>query len=518
MALAPFFEKSNLAIAQALGRFDTLALLDRLERCVPALAFDALASRAAEGRVTAELTVNLLARLYPRLVIRGLDADAAVREDALRALALSINPNIAISRELSEAGFVVGIGTTAIARDVPTIYAGSEGWTVRLNPSQPVGCGDSDVPFAGAAAACIAAANVFRYFFRDSLEAGDLDGAVELSLSTLQHTADSNPPPAILDIGEWHLVGAGAIGSAVLWALRRSPVTGQVDVIDPELADLSNLQRYILLTQRDVGRPKAPTAELLFRGSAIRVQGHEKRWGEYLATRADWSLGRVAVALDTGLGRIEVQASLPKRVLNAWTQRGELGVSRHGFLGADACLACLYLPTVPAKSEDEVVAEALGLRDHLMEIRALLYNGAPVSRELLQRAATALQVPLDPLLRFENRPLRAFYSEGICGGLVLSLSGTRPEASERGTETPLAFQSALAGILLAAEMVLESQGLRPLGFPVRTSMDVLRPIPAEISFHYKKKAGSNCLCQDGDFVNRYIAKHGHDAGGSLGSC
>src|SRR3954469_2764933 len=122
MALAPFFEKSNLAISQALGRFDRLALRDRLGRCVPALAFDTLASRATEGLVTAELTVNLLARLYPRLVIHGLDPDAAAREDTLRALALSINPDIEFSRDLGEAGFVVGIGATAIVGDAPIIY------------------------------------------------------------------------------------------------------------------------------------------------------------------------------------------------------------------------------------------------------------------------------------------------------------------------------------------------------------------------------------------------------------
>ena len=89
---------------------------------------------------------------------------------------------------------------------------------------------------------------------------------------------------------------------------------------------------------------------------------------------------------------------------------------------------------------------------------------------------------------------------------MLGLKAAQAVSPSRGTETPLAFQSALAGVLLAAEMVLDARGLRPNGFPVRTSLDVLRPVPGEISFHHRKAPGRNCICQDDDFVRRYISK------------
>jgi hypothetical protein len=208
----------------------------------------------------------------------------------------------------------------------------------------------------------------------------------------------------------------------------------------------------------------------------------------------------VAVALDSASDRIAVQAALPKRTLNAWTQRAELGVSRHRFVGDEACLACLYVPTAKTRNEDELVSDALGLPSALKEVRELLYRNAPASRDLLARVATALNVPLDPLLVFEGKPLREFYSKGICGGIVLSLRGSEGARVDRGTETPLAFQSALAGVLLAAEMVLEACGLRPPGFPTRTSINVLKPLAPQISFFERKASARRCLCQD-DWMN-----------------
>lgn len=509
MALANFFDKAALAVAQALGRFDTAALEQRLGRSVPGLVFGP-ESMTAEGRISTELIINLLARFYPRIAVSAAGAELADRLQELRLLAREINPEIEVSGSTNEAGMILAVGAPRVDHKAPVLYLGSDGWTTRLNPSMPVGCGITSAPFGAAVAACIAVANVFRHFFQDQLEGGELDGPIELSLLSLKSGQEERavPPPRDAHIGEWHLVGSGAVGSAALWALKRTAVHGTVHVVDHEPIELSNLQRYLLFGQRDVGCSKAEAAEALFRESRLRVHAHRQRWGEYLQSRDDWNLPRVAVALDSASDRIAVQGALPMRTLNAWTQRGELGVSRHRFPGNEACLACLYLPTHKTRNEDELVADALGLPSALMEIRELLYRGAPVSRGLLDRAAGALSIPVEPLLRFEGKPLRVLYSEGICGGVVLSLRGSQQSHGDRGTETPLAFQSALAGVLLAAEMVLDSNGVRPDGFPTRTSINLLKPVAPEISFYDRKVPGRKCICQDEDYVSAYRSKYG----------
>jgi hypothetical protein len=98
----------------------------------------------------------------------------------------------------------------------------------------------------------------------------------------------------------------------------------------------------------------------------------------------------VLSAVDSAKARIEIQASLPRRIFNAWTQRGEAGVSRHSFLGNKACLACLYMPTGGAVNEDVLVVRALRLPEDeltLREVRRRLQLNEATDRGFLERIA-----------------------------------------------------------------------------------------------------------------------------------
>ena len=55
------------------------------------------------------------------------------------------------------------------------------------------------------------------------------------------------------------VVGAGGLGSAALLYLAAAGV-GRIKVIDKEIVELSNLNRQILYTSEDVGKPKAEIA------------------------------------------------------------------------------------------------------------------------------------------------------------------------------------------------------------------------------------------------------------------
>jgi hypothetical protein len=181
-----------------------------------------------------------------------------------------------------------------------------------------------------------------------------------------------------VDLGEIYLVGLGAVGNGALWALARTPeLSGVLHLIDHETVELSNLQRYVLTTQKDIDEPKVLLAAKQLAGTNIEARPHQQRWGDYLRSVPTWKFERIAVAVDNAEARQAIQAALPKWVVNAWTQPGDLGVSRHGFLGGGACLTCLYFPDEMGQHLDRIVASAIGLPEAHMEIRTLLYTNAP---------------------------------------------------------------------------------------------------------------------------------------------
>ncbi|SDO22725.1 Molybdopterin or thiamine biosynthesis adenylyltransferase [Methylobacterium phyllostachyos] len=506
MALANFFDRVATAASQVLAGFGMAAFSERLQAQAIGIAFDGEAAGTAEGAALLDLTVRLLARLYPRLVIHGLDDQAATHAAELTSLARSINPAIHLEDDPNRVTIAICVGRAIPDIAGTKLFAGSDGWTARFSSSNPIGCGASANPFGAGAAACIAVANVFRAVFADQIPGGSLDAEITLDLRSYR----SNPTAATegeigpVDLGETHLVGLGAIGNGGVWALSRlTSLTGTLHLIDHESVDLSNLQRYALMGQADVDTEKVAVAASLLGGTGLNVVPHRTTWGAYLASRDDWHLERVAVALDTARDRIAVQGALPRWIVNAWTQEGDLGVSRHGFADGRACLACLYLPAGEVKDEDDRIAEELGLPEAQPEVRRMLQTSEPVSIAFVERIATALGIPFDALRPFAEQPLRSFYQSTVCGGVVFRLTdGGRPI----GTTVPMAFQSALAGILLAADLVKHAKG--ELGMVTTTTrFNLLRPLGTHFNDPHARDATGRCICGDRDYTRIYNAKY-----------
>ncbi|MER8829616.1 E2 ligase fold family C protein [Mesorhizobium sp. M0938] len=398
----------------------------------------------------------MLARLYPVLAIVPLDMVASSQAQALERLAKSINPKFSIRRSGKYATVCVAAGAVHPSLRCPTFFMGSQGWAAKLSRTDPVGSGSSLLPFGAGAASCFAAANVFRTIFASQLTGAELDENIDLSLCTYNK------------IGEMHLVGLGAIGHGSLWALaRQSGLSGRLHVVDHEAIELSNLQRYVLAGQAEVGLSKAALATNALRSTALEVEAHPMKWAEYVARRGDWVFDRVGVALDTAADRLALQGALPRWIANAWTQEQDLGISRHGFDDGQACLCCMYMPTGKSKDEHQLVAEELGMPEAHDEVKTLLQTNTGVPNEFVARVATAMAVPFGPLAAFVGQPLRSFYQQAICGGLVFQLSdGSRLVR----TVVPMAFQSALAGIMLAADLVKHSAG-----FPMSRTTSTTAP-------------------------------------------
>src|SRR5579872_6705435 len=93
MALPDYFKRNALAASQVLSGFDEDAFRQKLEAIRIGISFGDDVARSEEGRILAEMSVRLLARLYPCMSIRS-SRKGETFANSLRALALAINPVI----------------------------------------------------------------------------------------------------------------------------------------------------------------------------------------------------------------------------------------------------------------------------------------------------------------------------------------------------------------------------------------------------------------------------------------
>jgi hypothetical protein len=511
VALADYFHRNAQAAAALVSGFGAETLAELLEKQVIGVAFDTSVHSSPEAQATLDLVLRLLARLYPTLAIACLDdrKDKFVKQ--LSQLAWAINPKIDIESDLANATKLLVVGRTAVtvrkkvARH--TWYLGSDNWIAGISRNAPVRSGNSHNPFGAGAAACIGAANVFRAVFAKEVGEEALDDELHFSvLELMPATARSaNPPLPDVVLTDVHLAGAGAIGNGALWALSRLPCRGELHIIDPEKVSDSNLQRYVMLVDGDQDKEKAGlSAGWLSGNKQLEVKPHLGDWASHIASVPDYKVDTVLSAVDSADARIQIQASLPRVIFNGWTQKSEAGVSRHpDFLGAMACLACLYIPTGTSENEDAIVLRALKLpndRPTLEQVRRRLQHSVPTEAAFLQQIATAANVPYEKFAAFENRPLRDLYVEGVCGGQVMEF---HKAAIKVRAEVPMGFQSVFSGLLLAAELA------RPSAFAQTiTQVDLMSTFPERPSRMRLKTNAPPCLCADDDFRSVYGQKYG----------
>ena len=510
MALAEYFERNAQAAAALVQGFDATLLSARLEQEVIGLVCDGTVEVSQEGQAALDMALRLVSRLYPALVIAGLPGVKPAFLMRLEQLARSLNPRIDLTADVGSATKLLVFGATRVTGNkkakAHTWYVGSDNWFTKLSKTAPVGSGSSVNPLGAGAAACIAVANIFRAVFAKELADAAMDSELATSLLDLRPAVAGSANPALTSVKleDVHLVGAGAIGNGALWALSRMPCEGTLHVVDHECVSDSNLQRYVMLTNEDKTKQKAALAKewLALTSPRLTVIPQVKEWAAHVEAIEGHKVETVLSAVDSANARIQIQASLPRVIYNAWTQRGEAGVSRHFFLEDAACLACLYLPKGQAPNEDLVISRALRLGEDdatVREVRLRLHLSQPTERAFLERIARAAGVEVEKLAAFENRPLRELYVEGVCGGRVMEF---HQAALQVKAEVPMGFQSALAGILLAAELARPAR----LAHTV-TQIDLLGSFPDLPGIPKSKTLSPRCLCVDEDFIEVFRGKY-----------
>jgi molybdopterin/thiamine biosynthesis adenylyltransferase len=236
------------------------------------------------------------------------------------------------------------------------------------------------------------------------------------------------------------LVGAGAVGQAMLWACAaaRLHFPSQMDIVDPQSLDETNLNRHMVSGWTDVGRPKAEIAGKFIRPFAEQAHPFAEDFDTYRRQkpRADVVISTV----DNDEARYQVQGSLPRWVLHAATERERLSAAVLD-IARDACLGCLF----PRREQDlaQTIAEQTGIR--LADVTFALETDGVATEAMIAPLAERLGENPSELRHMIGRNFREVYAREICGRLGPSLSPSSPAPT-------IAYVSGFAGVLLAAEL------------------------------------------------------------------
>lgn len=517
MSLARFYSRIANAVGPFIGSSGDLASF--LSKTAVSLEASSELEDHPSHRAGFVLAANLCARLYPRLHIL---ATKALTEECA-SLALRINPNCEIETKGGDCDAALVWGChSSVERPVIVSPAG---WNVLLDQADAEQVHATNVLTALGAGA-LAVGEIFRTVFARFLPSGRVRRSPgTLNVVSLDESKANLPElPSEISFGRVHLAGAGAVGQAAVYALAHLSASGTLVVVDPESISLSNLQRYVLAFDDDVGASKCGLVARALQGHRLTIVSVEALWGDNEHTVGQVEC--VCTALDTAAARIGVQAALPRRIYNAWTQPADVGWSRHESFGEEPCLACLYVPSGPRPSQHELISRALG--QHELRVLAYLTLRLPVDAQLkpeqiprlpnypvpqdastwvdhsiLEDIGRHLGIDSDGLLIWKGKQIADLYREGICGGAIIS---DRLGELPQDVAVPLAHQSAFAGIMLATQLAIASSPeLRSFRSPfTEARLDVLAGLPQVIGRPRQRTPG--CLCSDVEFLGRYHEK------------
>lgn len=320
--------------------------------------------------------------------------------------------------------------------------AGTRGWRVygegfcgAISRDAIYSRGSSTLPFGPYIAACLVVGEIFRMV---RMPPASYRPTERLSFSLWDYSTGQGDlhqlGSALGDVEvDFGLAGVGAVGCAVIHALWACPgVRGRVIAADPdpEGVDESNLNRCVIFGQADLGHAKASTAARVCSTDDLRLKPIDDRYRRELVP---WMPRILVSAVDTNRSRDSLQQGFwPGRLLAASTKDLRAEVLRAGPPGDGPCLRCYNPPE--ADLPDDLRRERLRAMS-VPELAAL---------------ATERDVPVEQLQRWAE--------EGGCGEVAAAVLARIKSADVTPGMFAVGFVSALAGTMLAAEIVKEHLG------------------------------------------------------------
>jgi len=378
------------------------------------------------------------------------------------------------------------------------IYICSSGWSIYLSQKKP--CPWKKItknPLTAIFIAGFVVGEVFKLLVKDYIT---VDFKEEFIYDFITHGKDNQPviypqlPPYFnLNLT---LIGCGAIGQAIVFALNQFELRGRLSFIDPDRIDESNKQRYLLGFNENIGINKARfLSKVLINNKNNLLTTREFCHPYEIAITIQESLfdmKDVIVSVDNKRTRLNVQAALPKYIWNTWTDTAQgtlrYGIGKHDFKNEFECLACSYYPEGSIPSQIELNAKILGMNQQEL-IHRMAQNNQITEGDLKYffENFNLNQMQLVKIKKLIGKPFSDIF-HGDCGVFSVKIS-------EKHEITPATHVPVLAGTYAVIQYILDhleiSNGKR------------IESVAEFDAFSYpsedcliKKRRNQNCICND----------------------
>ncbi len=360
----------------------------------------------------------------------------------------------------NDALILLGNGTETNAKSNFFLRAISDGWLAYVGKDYwhpRILLKNSSNPFGAFSAACIAVGDVFKFIGGMNTAHGSYASKLcfssyDFSINEIENNESislMNPElPQHIDIGKLQIVGAGAVAHSACHCLYSMvDVQAELVIIDrktnesggSEVIDETNLNRYIMASNKDTSRPKGNLlAEIMnHKKPLISAVGFDESFEVYVNTNTD-TYNHVLSCIDTNRARHSIQDQLPKVIHGGSTFEMRTQTSFYDLAKNTQCLKCYNPISSDSESDLEVIARLKRLKTD--EIEKEVANSGISPQQLI----AYLNNPQCGMLG--NESIQKF-----------TKIKSEPQAS-------VSFVSAMSGFMLAAELIkfkLQSSGFRP---------------------------------------------------------
>lgn len=399
-----------------------------------------------------------------------------------------------------------------------SIYVGSSGWSIYISTKEPCKWNLSKNKISAIYAGALVVGEVFKEFINKIIpDTIPVEKISHLEYDLVTHGKDKQPVispqlPEFIDVGNTLLAGCGAVGQAICYCLSKSgKLIGKIDLVDHDVMDPSNEQRYLYGFEENRTSPKTktPMSKIEIANSILRESGLSLNINnfamkyEYLAAirSANNKNMDVIAALDSVRPRLLLQASLPKILWNVWTDTEKnilsYGIGKHSIAGPYECLACEYFPKAGDISEVELIASRTGF--DVEEIKNRIKTNNVVTPQDVAIISKNRKLSPTDIALLSNAIGQTFNDliHGNCGVFQLSVD-------EVPAPTPAPHIPVLAAVQLTTQFVLSKIGHSDNALKSVGEFNALR-WPDNNSIFVKLKR-DDCVCSDPDYVQVFKDK------------
>lgn len=259
-------------------------------------------AQSLAGQAMAVTIGNLLPRIFNNLTFMGFDVDLIPnlslcgQESLMAEVAhLCTNANPAVNLFSNNSGVkidcLLGIGTDSYSvggHRAPDVVIEADGWVCLINPHSTVRLKHESSNLLGPIfAACLGMAESLKIIEGFSPASRIHNGRLSLldykaGVSLPKLLDHNNQWPNSIDIGNILMVGAGAVGSSVAYLLRLIECTFNLDIVDEDTVDETNLSKSPLFFVDQLNQNKASVVATLLNDGVRRIaRGHEMRYSDF---------------------------------------------------------------------------------------------------------------------------------------------------------------------------------------------------------------------------------------------